>query len=50
MEDEEMMKGIVITCAVVIVLFTIIVFVSEDIAEIAHRREKENTREGQANP
>ena len=45
-----MMKGIVITCAVVIVLFTIIVFVSEDIAEIAHCREKENTREGQANP
>ena len=31
-----MMKGIVITCAVVIVLFTIIVFVGEDIAEIAH--------------
>lgn len=46
-----MMKGIVVICAVVIVLFTIIVFVGEDIAEIAHRREKENeTREGQANP
>lgn len=46
-----MMKGIVVTCAVVILLFVIIVFVGEDIAEIAHRREKENkTREGQANP
>lgn len=45
-----MMKGIVIMCAVAILLFVIIVFVGEDIAEIAHRREKENAREGQANP
>ena len=45
-----MMKGIVITCAVAILLFVIIVLVGEDIAEIAHRREKENAREGQANP
>ena len=45
-----MMKGIIITCAVVILLFVIIVFVGEDIAEIANRREKENAREGQANP
>ena len=46
-----MMKGIVTICAVVILLFVIIVFVGEDIAEIAHRRENENkTREGQANP
>ena len=36
-----MMKGIVITCAVVILLFVILVFVGEDIAEIAHRREQE---------
>ena len=47
-----MMKGIVITCAVVIVLFVIIVFVGEDIADIAKKREQEKkqTREGQANP
>ena len=45
-----MMKGIVITCAVVIVLFTIIVFVGEDIAEIAQREKENKTREGQANP
>ena len=46
-----MMKGIVTICAVVILLFVILVFIGEDIAEIAHRREKENkTREGQANP
>lgn len=44
-----MMKAIVVICAVVILLFVIIVFVGEDIAEIAHRREKQ-TREGQANP
>ena len=36
-----MMKGIVTICAVVIVLFVILVFIGEDIAEIAKRREKE---------
>ena len=36
-----MMKGIVVICAVVILLFVILVFVGEDIAEIAHRREQE---------
>ena len=37
-----MMKGIVITCAVVIILFTIIVFVGEDIHETMKRdRERE---------
>ena len=35
------MKAIVTICAVVILLFVIIVFVGEDIAEIAKRREKE---------
>ena len=37
-----MMKGIVVTCAVVIILFVIIVFVGEDIHEIMKRdRERE---------
>lgn len=36
-----MMKGIVTICAVVIILFVILVFIGEDIAEIAHRREQE---------
>ena len=35
------MKGIVTICAVVIILFVILVFIGEDIAEIAHRREQE---------
>ena len=37
-----MMKGIIITCAVVIILFVIIVFIGEDIHEIMKRdRERE---------
>ena len=47
-----MMKAIVTICAVVIILFVILVFIGEDIAEIAKKREQERkqTREGQANP
>ena len=47
-----MMKGIVTICAVVIILFVILVFIGEDIHDIAKKREQEKkqTREGQANP
>ena len=36
-----MMKAIVTICAVVIILFVILVFIGEDIPDIAKRREKE---------
>ena len=37
-----MMKGIIITCAVVILLFVILVFIGEDIHDIASREKKQN--------
>ena len=44
-----MMKGIVTICAVVILLFVILVFIGEDIHDIVEKRKKQ-TREGDANP
>ena len=41
MEEITMMKAIVTICAVVIILFVILVFIGEDIHDIAKRREKE---------
>ena len=42
MEEITMMKAIVTICAVVIILFVIIVFIGEDIHEIMKRdRERE---------
>ena len=42
MEEINMMKAIVTICAVVIILFVIIVFVGEDIHEVMKRdRERE---------
>ena len=37
-----MMKGIVTICAVVIILFVILVFIGEDIHDIANREKKQN--------